>query len=127
MDSAWRTYLVVSAVDWLMLGLAIAAAVRWLDVPAWPGVILLGAWIAKDLLLYPSARRYYESEPPQRRMIGEEGEALSCLDPEGFARVHGEIWQVRVADGAPAVPPGGPVRVREVIGLRLLVESVTVP
>jgi membrane protein implicated in regulation of membrane protease activity len=124
MDPAWRTYLVVSAADWLLLGLAIVAAVRWFDMPAWPGVILLAVWIAKDLLLYPSARRYYESEPPQQRMIGERGEALCRLDPAGFARVHGEIWQVRVADDTIAIPAGAPIRVREVQGMRLLVDPV---
>jgi membrane-bound ClpP family serine protease len=125
MGPAWRTYLVASAADWLTLGLAIAAAVRWFDLPAWPGLILLVVWIAKDLLLFPSARRYYESEPPQRRMIGEVGEALSRLDPEGFVRVRGEIWQAGVGDGSAAVPAGAPVRVREVIGLRLVVDAVS--
>lgn len=124
MNDAWRTYLFVSATDWLMLGLANAAAVRWLEVPAWPGLLLLAVWITKDLLLYPSARRYYESQPPHQRMIGEQGEALCRLDPEGFARVHGEIWQVRVADSTTAIAAGAPVRVREVHGLRLLVEPV---
>jgi membrane protein implicated in regulation of membrane protease activity len=115
----------VSAADWMMLGLVIAAAVRWFDVPAWPGLIVLGVWIAKDLLLFPSARRYYESQPPQRRMIGEEGEALCRLDPEGFARVRGEIWQVRAADDTAAIQAGAPVRVREAQGMRLLVDPVS--
>lgn len=51
-------------------------------------------------------------------------EALCRRDPEGIARVHGEISQVRVADGTTAIAAGAPVRVREVHGLRLLVEPV---
>ena len=127
MDSALRTYLIVSAIDWLMVGFALAAVVRWFDVLVWPALILLIVWVGKDLLLYPSSRRYYESEPPQQRMLGEEGEALCRLDREGFARVHGEIWQVYVADTAAPVAAGASVRVLAVHGMRLLVERVTRP
>jgi membrane-bound ClpP family serine protease len=122
MDRAWRTYLVVSALDWGLLAALLLAAVRWFGLPVWGALALLGAWISKDILLYPSARRFYESQPAERRIVGEEGVTLSPIDPEGFARVHGEVWQVRLVAGGAPLPAGARVRVADVRGLQLVIE-----
>jgi membrane protein implicated in regulation of membrane protease activity len=122
--SVWFSYLLVHTADWLLLMMLAWAAVRWLDLPVWIAVALLAAWIVKDLLLFPSQRHYYVTEPSERRIVGEEGEALSPVDPDGFARVHGEIWQVQVRHGSPRIAAGTRVRVVDIDGLRLLVEPV---
>jgi membrane-bound ClpP family serine protease len=122
--SAWCSYLVVHTADWLLLIVLAWVAVRWLDLPVWIAITLLVAWILKDLLLFPSERHYYVTEPSERRIIGEEGEALSAIDPDGFARVHGEIWQVQVGRGSPRIAAGTRVRVLDIDRLRLLVEPV---
>jgi membrane protein implicated in regulation of membrane protease activity len=122
MDPVWRTYLVVNAADWLLVTLLLIVAVRWFELPMWAGLALLAAWIGKDLVLFPRVRRYYEPEPAERRIVGEDGEALTAIDPEGFARVHGEIWQVRAADASAPIVAGTRVLVRDVQGLQLVVE-----
>jgi hypothetical protein len=81
--SVWCSYLLVHTADWLLLIVLAWAAVRWLDLPVWIAVALLAAWIVKDLLLFPSQRHYYVTEPSERRIVGEEGEALSPVDPDG--------------------------------------------
>lgn len=120
--TVWRNYLLAHATDWLLLGLLAWAAVRWLDVAPSIVAVIVAVWIVKDVLMFPSARRYYASEPAVRRIVGEDGEALSRVDPAGFARVHGEIWQVHVDRGTPPIPEGTRVRVRDIDGLHLLVE-----
>lgn len=56
-------------------------------------------------------------------MIGEEGEALSAVDPEGVVTVKGAPWRARTNRATP-VPAGEPVRVVEVDGLLLEVEPL---
>jgi membrane-bound ClpP family serine protease len=124
MKDAYRTYVLVHTIDWLLLASIAGAAVRWLGVDVWIAAAVVGSWIAKDMFRYPSARRYYTSEPPQTRMMGNEGEALSAIDPQGFARIHGEIWQVYIEPGAESIDEGERVRVRAITGLHLLVDRV---
>ena len=56
-------------------------------------------------------------------MIGEEGEALSAVDPEGVVTVKGAPWRARTNRATP-VAAGEPVRVVEVDGLLLEVEPL---
>ena len=127
MDAVFRTYLLVHAADWLLLGLLGWAAVRWFEVAVWIPTAVVAAWIVKDLLLFPSMRWYYEPQPAERRIVGEEGEALTRIDPHGLARVHGETWQVHIRHGSDAIAAGECVRVRDVDGLHLFVERIDAP
>lgn len=55
----------------------------------------------------------------EQGMIGQAGIARTDLSPEGKVFVHGEIWEARAAQ---PLPLGSRVRVREIEGLRLVVE-----
>lgn len=52
-------------------------------------------------------------------LIGEHGVAQTLLSPQGKVFVHGELWD---AVASASVPPGDPVVVRKVEGLRLQVD-----
>jgi membrane-bound serine protease (ClpP class) len=54
-------------------------------------------------------------------MIGEIGVSSTALDPEGKVMVRGEYWD---AVASSSIPAGARVRVKEVTGLKLLVEPV---
>lgn len=56
-------------------------------------------------------------------MIGEEGEAVTSVDPEGVVRVRGASWRARTNRATP-VPAGAALRVVEVDGLLLEVEPL---
>jgi len=56
-------------------------------------------------------------------MIGEEGEAVTSVDPDGVVRVRGAPWRARTNRATP-VPAGEAVRVVEVDGLLLEVEPL---
>jgi membrane protein implicated in regulation of membrane protease activity len=123
MSPEWQAYLVANVAGWLLAGIVGWVAVSALDIPVWMAVTLAAGWIVKDLLLFPVMRRFYVSDPPERRIVGEKGVALGVLDPAGVVRVRGEIWQAQVESGADAIPDGSPVRVRDVRGMMLTVES----
>jgi membrane-bound serine protease (ClpP class) len=57
----------------------------------------------------------------QEGMVGETGEAISDMNPEGQVRVHGEIWHALSASGT--IPAGARIRVETVKGLSLTVRQ----
>ena len=122
---AWLTYILASIPAWTVAAIVAVVLYRATDVPGWAAAAVVVVWIATDLAMFPRMRRYYTSEPAERRMVGESGIAVSPLSPRGFARVHGELWQVVLADPSTSLPEGRAVRVREVHGLELTVEPAT--
>ena len=56
-------------------------------------------------------------------MIGEEGEAVSSVDPDGVVRIRGALWRARTNRATP-IALDQPVRVVEVDGLLLEVEPL---
>jgi membrane protein implicated in regulation of membrane protease activity len=116
-------YVASALPGWVMAGAIGYGLQAWAGMPVWVAVLVPVLWIAGDALTYPARRRFYLSEPPSSRMIGESGIALTPLQPDGLARLRGEIWQARAAAGAPEIPKASRVTVRAVEGLRLIVEA----
>jgi membrane-bound serine protease (ClpP class) len=56
-------------------------------------------------------------------IIGEIGETISNLEPEGQIRVHGELWNAESLDGS--VSKGTKVKVTRVSNLKLMVRKTT--
>jgi membrane-bound serine protease (ClpP class) len=79
----------------------------------------LGA-ITVILLQFAIAAKRRKAVTGEAGMIGLIGVAQTDLDPTGEIRVHGELWKARASG---RIPQGSRVRVREIEGLTLLVES----
>ena len=118
MDQVFGKYVLLQLPGWLLAALILWLAHVRANVPASAAIALLAAWMAKDLLLFPTMRRFYVSEPAERRIVRERGTAVTALTPDGFVRVHGELWQAR---SDTQLEEGAPVRVRDIQGLLLLV------
>ncbi len=58
----------------------------------------------------------------REQMIGSLGEAVAAFDDVGHIRVHGEIWEARTSG---PVQPGQRVKVKDMQGLTLLVEPLS--
>ena len=58
-----------------------------------------------------------------RAARGPHGRARERLDPSGYVRIGAELWRAELAPGCAAIEAGARVRVREVRGLTLIVES----
>ena len=114
------SYLLVQVPGWFVAGLVLWGLHRWGVLGAPYAAALLVIWIAKDLLLFPAMRRFYEPEPVGQRMVGESGTAVTALTPHGLVRVRGELWKAQSDD---EIAPGARVCVLGVQGLTLLVRE----
>lgn len=108
--------------------LAMLTLVLWLlrhggVIPSWVFWVLIALWAVKDALLFPFLWRSYDPDAAAAvdPLVGAQGVARQRLDPAGYIRVGGELWQAELAPGETAVEEGETVRVREVRGLNLLV------
>jgi membrane protein implicated in regulation of membrane protease activity len=105
----------------VVLALAIILA---LFVP-WPAnLIVLALGVVGEIGEIVWGRRLAKRWRPRtgaEAMIGLEAEVASPCRPRGQVRVHGELWEATCEEGA---DPGEIVLVRDVDGLRLVVERV---
>ncbi len=119
-------YTLLQTPDVALAALVVWALWNWTLIPGWVALAALVVWIAKDIAIYPLVRRSFslgESEwVGVRPLIGARGIATEDLSPSGWIRVKGELWQARTAEDVP-VRGGTHVRVREVRGMTLLIES----
>jgi len=110
--------------DLILLGLGLAAAMRWWNLPAPAAYALLGLWIVKDIVMFPLLRVAYETggSSVADRLDGALGVVTRPLDPTGYVSVASELWSAEVsAEDAPAAV-GSTVRIVGIRGLTLLVE-----
>lgn len=115
-----RTYLAAQLPGWFVTVLAVAALSRWMALPVRMALLVVILWIVKDLLLFPTMRRYYRSEPAERRIVGQRGTAVTDIAPTGFVRVGGELWQ---AASEQDIVAGSEIYVRDIHGLQLTVHN----
>jgi len=113
--------------DLILLSLGLAAAVRWWDFPVLAAYGLVAVWIAKDVILYPILRVAYESNGSSGidGLCGKIGVVTQPLVPAGYVRLGSELWKAELVSGSGSVSVGSTIRVVEVRGLTLAVESVT--
>lgn len=76
------------------------------------------------VLLLGLTLRAYRHAPVigRKQMIGTSVDVLEWTGAEGFVLAEGERWQAR---GAADLAPGQPVRIRDVVGLTLVVEAAS--
>lgn len=104
---------------------ALAAGVVYGVVSETWGLVLVGIWLLKEVVLFPFVRQAYESSDPAATslLVGKRAVVTERLDPGGRVRIGPELWRACLAPGAEPVDPGGIVCVRSVEGLTLHVEA----
>ena len=105
--------------DLILLGLGVAAAVRWWNLPVLAAYGLLAAWVAKDVIMYPILRVAYEGGGSSgvEAIHGALGVVTEPLVPSGYVRLGSERWKAELAGGSGAVLVGSEIRVVEIRGL----------
>jgi len=113
--STWQRYLLFQIPGWLLAAAAGLALWRWEFLPPWLCAAGFGAWVLKDLALYPLLRRGYEAAGASgaESLIGARGFAQQELAPTGFVRVRGELWNASALPAERAIAADAEV---EVIG-----------
>lgn len=109
-----------------VLALVVGSLLLYDDPVSLGWLPLLGGVVGVVLLMLaglPATVRSRFSTPTIGResMVGEEGEAVAALDPEGVVRVRDALWPARVNRATP-LAAGDPVRVIAVVGAALEVE-----
>lgn len=95
----WALQLPVTALVIVVL-LVVEDYLAW---PRWLVWTIVGAWVAKDAILYPFVWRSYGSSEPARSpypMEGATGVAVERIDPRGRVRCSGELWRAELSPGA---------------------------
>lgn len=115
---------------WFALGGvgSLIAASLGASVPAqWVVFIIVSAIFM--LLIRPFARRVLKPKGVATnadRILGEQAIVTQAIDntqAQGEIKIMGQYWTARSADGAP-IAQGSVVRVREIVGVKAIVESV---
>lgn len=108
-----------------MLVLFLGLLVDYDAVPLWAIEGLLVFWVLKDIAMYPLLRRAYErnTKTGAEELIGRQGTTQGRLDPEGFVKVHGELWKARMDSMEQCVEPDTKVKVKAANGMILIVEA----
>ena len=96
----------------------------WIAIPAYVVWGLPILWLLKDIILFPLTWRSYESlsRHAHHPMIDRPGIAQQDLTPSGYVRVGSELWLAEVVGDEGYIKKGERIRVREVKGLKLLVD-----
>lgn len=120
----WARYALIQLPELALVAipLYLMVAAGWLPLRwAW---IAAGAWVVKDVLLYPLYRHALRDPPPHgvAALIGREAVVVETLAPVGQVRLHGERWRARSVHGE-TLSPGTPVVVVGHRGLTLEVEA----
>ncbi|WP_419918522.1 NfeD family protein [Candidatus Poriferisocius sp.] len=115
---------------WTGAGLTMFAAGTWwlydgVSMSWIPMVVMTGAMAVAMVSGMPSMVRTRFSTPTIGRdwMIGELGEVVEDVSPDGIVRIRGALWRARVNRATP-VTGGDQVRVVEIDGLWLEVEPI---
>ena len=119
-------YALIQLPGTVLLALVILLINRWwVTVPLWLGLGIVGLAIVKDLVLFPLLWRSYAGGDPDdpSSMIGRRGIVIGRLDPEGYVRVHGELWRAETVENDRPVEKGRSVTVVGVSGLKLHVRT----
>ena len=128
-ERGWSTRVVVRyavfQVPAMALLVLILILVRpWVNIPAWIAWGIITLWVVKDVILFPFVWRAYDTgrAGTANSMVGARGTVKDRLAPSGYVQVRGELWQAEVMGGGPPIDKGQGVRVREICGLKLLVQ-----
>jgi len=116
-------YILLQVPAFAMLVVLLLLAKGWVDLPSWFIWGLIGLWIAKDMVLFPLTWRAYDQDRGRAGspMVGAWGIAEEQLNPSGYIRVGGELWQAEVTGDNPHIERGEEVRILGIRGLTLLV------
>jgi membrane protein implicated in regulation of membrane protease activity len=109
----------------LLIGLLFLAR-RWMDVPLWLMWLIPGAWVIKDIILFPFIWRAYDWDQKDKRnnMIGMHGIVSDRLDPSGYIIVRGELWRAETLEKDVTIEKGQNVQIHGINGLTLYVKPL---
>jgi membrane-bound ClpP family serine protease len=100
----------------------------WLEIPKHVLWVFFGAWIVKDIVLFPFLWRSYDEKLSDNRleMEGRKGFALTDLNPDGYVQINGERWRATNIYTVIPIKKNDILYVEARNGLRLEVRALSV-
>ena len=122
-NSAFWRYTAFQVPGWIL-----AACIGWwlyanINVSIWLASGILLVWVIKDYALYPFFRFAYETKEllPMEKLMGEFGTVVKALTPNGYIKVHGELWRAKSLNNETSIKVGNIVKITGFKGITLLV------
>ena len=114
---------------WFALGALAAMISSFFDAPFWLQMLwFVVVSVATLCLTRPLAKKYVNSKVQPTNadaLIGKEcvvTESIDNINGSGAVKVSGQVWTARSADDSVTVEQGRVVRVKEIQGVKLIVE-----
>jgi membrane-bound ClpP family serine protease len=123
----WVRYLMFQIPGWCMAALVLLLLGHYRTISFLGALICFGAWMLKDLLLYPWLRSAYEisTRTGSKTLIGYKGVAESSLAPDGLIRVRGELWRAVAIPRDEVIQTGIAVEIIDANGMTVFVRPLS--
>ena len=88
-------------------------------------VMIILFWILKDILIFPFVWKAYshKDRDKSKTILNQHGVAVDSINPKGFVKINGEIWQAELVELNDPINQGQPIEVVEIDGLKLKVRK----
>lgn len=88
-------------------------------------VMIILFWILKDILIFPFVWKAYshKDRDKSKTILNQHGVAVDTINPKGFVKINGEIWQAELVEPNDPINQGQPIEVVEIDGLKLKVRK----
>lgn len=114
-------YLLLQIPSTILLILIVIIVNKTVRLPLWLSWGIIIASILKDIVLFPFVWRSYDSGSTHA-ITGSHGIVAEPLSPEGYVRIHDQLWQAKLTKGYGFLEKGKAVLVKDVRGIKLIVE-----
>jgi membrane protein implicated in regulation of membrane protease activity len=115
-------YLFFQIPGWALTAVAAVALLHWQIIPWWLALVGFCGLVLKDLAFYPFLRSAYEGKVKSgsEALVGKKGIAQGDLAPEGYIRIHLELWRA-VTESSQIIASGTEVEVVHAEGMKVVV------
>ena len=110
---------------WVVTAVIALALFHWEIIPSWLAWLGFCGLVLKDLASYPFLRSVYEAKAKSgsEALVGKKGIAQGDLAPEGYIRIHMELWRAVTDPSGQIIAAGTEVEVVRAEGMKVFVRS----
>ncbi len=117
-------YTLMQLPEMVIVVLLVTLLGQWTIIPWWAVLIVIALWVIVNIIMFPFVWRAYDKNTTSP-MFGSQGITADSLSPNGYVRIHGEMWRAKVIEGCSFIQKGETVKVTGIRGLTLIVQPET--
>ncbi|MBN2238775.1 MAG: NfeD family protein [Dehalococcoidales bacterium] len=103
--------IVSTIIELILIVIAVVWGLPQLDVniPIWVMILVMIAWLTYSVYTYRKGTKALTTGHiiGMQNMVGTKGKVVSILNPDGWVRIHGELWSATSVSGE--IKPGNDV------------------